>query len=76
MTRHGLPQFLPAASLLRPTLQFASSLVSNAAKLPLAGNPHRQRHQIHRQFGHIATRPAAPTAGREFATLSRKPKYP
>ena len=76
VTWHGLHQFPPAAPLLRPTLQFASSLVSNVAKLPLAGNPHWHRRQIQRQFGHIASRPAAPTADRDFDTLSQKQKYP
>jgi hypothetical protein len=76
VTRHGLSQFPPAAPLLRPTLKCASSLVSNAAKLPRVGNPHRQRHQIQRQFGHIASRPVVPTADRDLDTLSRKQKYP
>ena len=50
MTRHGLPQFLPAAPPLRPTLECASSPVSNAAHLPRAGNPHRHSRLIQRQF--------------------------
>ena len=70
MTRHGLPQFPPATPPLRPTLVCASSLVSNAAKLPRAGNPHSHRHQIQQQFRQIASGPAAPTASRDFATLS------
>ena len=37
VTRHGLPQFPPAAPPLRPTLEFAPSVVSDAPKLPLAG---------------------------------------
>jgi hypothetical protein len=76
VTRHGLHRFPPAAPLLRPTLKCASSLVRNAAKLPRVGKPHRQRHQIHRHFGHIASHPAAATAGRDFDTLGRKQKYP
>ena len=76
VTEHGLPRFVPAAPLLRLTLEFASSLVSNATKLALARNLHRQRHQTQLQFEHIALRPAAPTANRDFATLNRKHKYP
>ncbi len=33
-------------------------------------------HPVQRQFGQIASRSAAPTAGRDFATLSRKQKDP
>ena len=76
VTRHGPPQFPAAAPSLRPTIEFAPSVVSDAPKPPLASDPHRQRHQIQRQFGQIASRPALPTAGRDFATLSRKQKYP
>ena len=76
MTRHGLPQFPPAASPLRPTLECVSSLVSNAPKLPRAGTPHSQSHRSQRQFGQIASRPTAATIGRNSATLSRKQKYP
>ena len=70
----GLPQL--AAPPLRPTLEFALSLVSDDSKLPRAGNPHRHSHPIQRQFRQIAPRPTLPTAGRDLARLSRKQKYP
>ena len=70
MTRRGPPQFPPAAPPLPPMLEFASSLVRDAAKLPLAGNPDRHSHPIQGQFEQIASRPVAPTAGRDSATLS------
>jgi len=54
-------------------IELAPSVVSDAPKHPLASDPHRQRHQIQRQLGQIASRS---TAGRDFATLSRKQKYP
>jgi hypothetical protein len=58
---------------LRPTLESAPSVVSDASKPHLAGDPHRQCHPMQRQFARIASRP---TAGRDFAALSRKQKYP
>jgi hypothetical protein len=72
VTRHGLTQFPPAAPPLRPTPEFVQSLVSDASKLPLANDSHRQRHQIQRHFGQIASCPTLPTVGRDFVTLSRK----
>ena len=41
VTRHGLPQFPPAAPLLRPTPEFAPSVVSDLATPPLASDLHR-----------------------------------
>ena len=76
VTRHGLPQFPAAVPSLRSTIEFAPSVVSDAQKPPLVSDAHRQRHPIHRQFSQIASRPALPTADRDFATLSRKQKYP
>ena len=76
VTRHGLTQFPTAAPPLRPTSEFVQSLVSDASKLPPASDSHRQRHQIQRQFGQIASCPTLPTVGRDFVTLSRKQKYP
>src|ERR1700753_991304 len=70
VTRHGLTQFPSATPSLRPTIECASSLVSNAAKLSRAGNAHRHSHLIPRQFKPIGSRPAAPSAGRDAATLS------
>jgi hypothetical protein len=61
---------------LRPTREFASSLVSDASKHPLAGDPHQQRHSMQRQVEQIASRPALSIARRDVATLSRKQKYP
>jgi hypothetical protein len=75
VTWHGLHQFPPAAPLLRPTLQFASSLVSNVAKLPLAGNPHWHASDPATIRAHRITSRGA-TADRDFDTLSRKQKYP
>ncbi|HEY6456054.1 MAG TPA: hypothetical protein VIY90_12330 [Steroidobacteraceae bacterium] len=76
VTRHGPPQFPAAASSLRPTIEFAPSVVSDAPKPPLASDPHRQRHQIQRQFRQIASRPTLLTARRNCASLNRKQKYP
>jgi len=76
VTRHGMPQFPAAARPLRPTLEFAPTVVSDASKLPLAGNSHRHTHPILRHFRQIASRPTLPTAGRVCDTLSRKQKYP
>jgi hypothetical protein len=86
MTRHGLPQFPPAASPFRPTLECALSLVSNAPKLsravichhlPAHGHGlHRHSHRSQRQFGQIASRPTAAITGRNSATLSRKQYNP
>ena len=76
MTRHGLPQFPPAAPPLRPTPEFVSSVVNSAANLPHNDNPHQHSHLIQRQGGQIPSHPAAPTAGRDFATLGSKQKYP
>src|ERR1700722_17963839 len=67
VTRHGLPQFPTAAPSLRPTIEFAPSVVSDAQKPALAGNPHRHTHPIQRHFGQIASRPMLPTAGRDCA---------
>ncbi len=73
VTRHGPQQFPAAAPSLRPMIAFAPSVVSDTPKPPPASGPHRQRHQIQRQFGQIAS---PLTADRDFATLSRKLKYP
>jgi hypothetical protein len=54
-------------------IEFAPSVVSDAPKHPPASDPHRQRHQIQRQLKQIASRSIA---GRNFATLNRKQKYP
>ena len=47
-----------------------SFIVADFHRLLLAGL------LAHRQFGQIASRPAPATTGRNFATLSRKQKYP
>src|SRR5271170_5619691 len=76
MTRHGLPELPAAPPSLRPTPEFAPSVVNDTSKPPLAADPHRQRHPMQQRFRQIASRPAFPTAGRDLATLSRKQKYP
>src|SRR5579863_4189941 len=76
VTRHGLPQFPPAAPLLRQTPEFAPSVASDLAKPPLASDLHWQRRPMQRQLRQIASPPAPATVGRDFATLSRKQKYP
>ena len=60
VTGHSPQQFTAAASSLQPTIEFAPT-VSDAPKPPLASGPHRQRPQIQRQVGQIASRPAPAT---------------
>ena len=67
------PHTVPTRSTpVAANAQVVHSLVSDASKLPLANNFHRQRHQIQRHFGQIASCPTLPTVGRDFVTLSRK----
>ena len=71
VTRHRLLQLPPAGPPLRPTLECAPSIVSNATKLSCAGNPYRHSHRSPRQFRQIASPPAATSAGRDCAKLGR-----
>jgi hypothetical protein len=76
VTRHGLPEPSAVAPSLRPIIEFAPSVVSDASKPPLAANPHRQRHSMQRPPRQIASHSASTNAGRDLTTLSRKQKYP
>src|SRR5271170_7621974 len=76
VTRHGLPELPAVAPSLRQTIEFAPSVVSDAPKPPLAGDPRRQGRPIRQRRGRIASRPTPATAGHDLVRLSRKPKYP
>ena len=76
MTRHGSPQFPAAIFPLRPTLEFASSVVSDASKPLSPLIPTGNAIPMQQQFGQIASRPTLLTARRNCASLNRKQKYP
>ena len=76
MTQHDLPPDFPGRSYQfygqRSSSRHPSAADSPSCQLTSTGNAIRS----HREFSQIASRPALPTVDRDFATLSRKQKYP
>ena len=77
MTRHGLPQFPAAAPLIAADARVRVIPRQRRLRSPLSsviptGNAIRSSDNSDRSH-HV---PRLPTADRDFATLSRKQKYP